>query len=62
MPETDGAEGTAVDQTVVRHDDPSVHDNLVLGFEVLCSERQIRLRTEYADQEPFERTDGRHSV
>ncbi len=57
MPETDGAAGMAADQRVLPDDDPSVHDNLVLGYEVRCSERQIRLRTEYHDQEPPERTD-----
>ena len=47
----------AADQTVLPDDEPSVHDNLLLGYEVRCSETEVRLRTEYADQEPPERTD-----
>lgn len=36
---------------------PSVHDNLVLGWEVSCERRELRLRTAYRDREPFERTE-----
>jgi hypothetical protein len=38
----------------------SIHDNYVVGYEVHCEERRIRLRTEFRDVpsgQPFEKTD-----
>jgi len=35
----------------------SVHDNVIVSYEVHCERREIRLHTEYRDRgEPFERT------
>ena len=36
----------------------SVHDNVLVSYEVLCERREIRLRTEYRERgEPYEATD-----
>jgi hypothetical protein len=35
----------------------SVHDNLLVSYEVLCEQREIRLHTEFRDRQPTERTD-----
>lgn len=38
--------------------DISVHDNILVSYEVLCERREIRLCTEFRDcGEPYERTD-----
>jgi hypothetical protein len=34
----------------------SVHDNVLVGYEVHCVRRVITFHTEYRDQEPLERT------
>jgi len=60
MPDTDGMASAATNEEAsMGGDEPSVHDNVVLGYEVLCAEREIRLRTLYPDQEPPEQTDVR---
>jgi hypothetical protein len=35
----------------------SVHDNIVIRYEVACDKREIILHTEFRDREPIERTD-----
>lgn len=35
----------------------SVHDNFILSYEVRCDTKEIRLRTEYRDRSPIEKTD-----
>src|ERR1041384_6213267 len=37
--------------------DISVHDNVLVSYEVLCEQREIRLHTEFRDQQPVEHTD-----
>jgi hypothetical protein len=37
--------------------DISVHDNVLVSYEVLCESREVRLHTEFRDKPPIERTD-----
>jgi hypothetical protein len=35
----------------------SVHDNFLVSYEVLCEQKEIRLRTEFRDRQPIEHTE-----
>jgi len=35
----------------------SVHDNVLVAYEVLCEQKEIRLRTGFRDRQPVEHTD-----
>ena len=37
--------------------DISVHDNIIVSYEVLCEQHEIRLHTKFYDRQPVEHTD-----
>jgi hypothetical protein len=42
---------------VTSSEKPSVHDNLLVGYEVMCEQRRIVLHTRFKELEPHEHTD-----